>query len=442
MEHSGRSRLFRYTRDFAPFVVERAQGSWVWTTDGRKILDFTSGQICSTLGHNHPRIVEAISRSLGTVIHLNSWMLSTPVLALAERLMSLLPAPLERALLLSTGGEANEAAFKIAKMHTGRLEIAGLARSWHGVTSAALSVNYAAGRRGYGLLMPGTLMLPAPTAYRCPIRHCRGTCDMTCLDVGFELLDQASVGSLAAVVVEPVLSAGGIIVPPLGYLAHLRGKCRERGALLIVDECQTGFGRTGTMFGFEHDGIVPDIVTLSKTLGGGVPISAVVTSAAIESDCYTKGFLHATSHVSDPMPAAAALAVIDVVVEEDLATRARLRGEYLISQLRKLQERYEQIGDVRGRGLLVGLELVKDRETKEPADALGHAVMDECLRCGLSMNIVRSGADMFGANCFRMAPPLTVSEDEIDTAVEIIDHAVASILAQPTNRWQAVAARE
>jgi 2,2-dialkylglycine decarboxylase (pyruvate) len=442
MEHSGRSRLFRYTSDFAPFVVERAQGSWVWTTDGRKILDFTSGQICSTLGHNHPRIVEAISRSLGTVIHLNSWMLSTPVLALAERLMSLLPAPLERALLLSTGGEANEAAFKIAKMHTGRLEIAGLARSWHGVTSAALSVNYAAGRRGYGLLMPGTLMLPAPTAYRCPIRHCRGTCDMTCLDVGFELLDQASVGSLAAVVVEPVLSAGGIIVPPLGYLAHLRGKCRERGALLIVDECQTGFGRTGTMFGFEHDGIVPDIVTLSKTLGGGVPISAVVTSAAIESDCYTKGFLHATSHVSDPMPAAAALAVIDVVVEEDLATRARLRGEYLISQLRKLQERYEQIGDVRGRGLLVGLELVKDRETKEPADALGHAVMDECLRCGLSMNIVRSGADMFGANCFRMAPPLTVSEDEIDTAVEIIDHAVASILAQPTNRWQAVAARE
>lgn len=442
MENHGTSRLFRYTRDFAPFVVERAQGSWVWTTDGRKILDFTSGQICSTLGHNHPRIVGAISRSLGTVIHLNSWMLSTPVLALAERLTSLLPAPLERVLLLSTGGEANEAAFKIAKMHTGRVEIAGLARSWHGVTSAALSVNYAAGRRGYGPLMPGTLMLPAPTAYRCPIRHCRGTCDMTCLDVGFELLDQASIGSLAAVIAEPVLSAGGIIVPPPGYLAHLQEKSRERGALLIVDECQTGFGRTGTMFGFEGDGIVPDIVTASKTLGGGVPISAVVTSAAIESDCYAKGFLHVTSHVSDPMPATAALAVIDVVMEEELTTRARLRGEYLMTRLRKLQERYEQIGDIRGRGLLVGVELVKDRETKEPADELAHAVMEECLRCGLSMNIVRSGADMFGANCFRMAPPLSVSEEEIDMAVEIIDHAMGSVLAQPTYRWQAVATRE
>ena len=442
MEHHDTSRLFRYTREFAPFVVARAQGSWVWTTDGRKILDFTSGQICSTLGHNHPRIVEAVSRSLGTVIHLNSWMLSTPVLALAERLTSLFPAPLERVLLLSTGGEANEAAFKIAKLHTGRVEIAGLARSWHGVTSAALSVNYAAGRRGYGPLMPGTLMLPAPTAYRCPIRHCRGTCDMTCLDVGFELLDQASIGSLAAVVVEPVLSAGGIIVPPPGYLAHLQGKCHERGALLIVDECQTGFGRTGAMFGFEGDGIVPDIVTASKTLGGGVPISAVVTSAAIESDCYAKSFLHVTSHVNDPMPAAAALAVIDVVMEEDLATRARLRGEYLMTKLRELQERYEPIGDVRGRGLLVGVELVNSRETKEPADELAHAVMEECLRCGLSMNIVRSGADMFGANCFRMAPPLSVSEEEINTAVEIIDHAMGSVLAQPTNRRQAVATRD
>lgn len=369
-------------------------------------------------------------------------MLSTPVLALAERLTSLLPAPLERVLLLSTGGEANEAAFKIAKMHTGRVEIAGLARSWHGVTSAALSVNYAAGRRGYGPLMPGTLMLPAPTAYRCPIRHCRGACDMTCLDVGFELLDQASIGSLAAVIAEPVLSAGGIIVPPPGYLAHLQEKCRERGALLIVDECQTGFGRVGTMFGFEGDGIIPEIVTASKTLGGGVPISAVFTSAAIESDCYAKGFLHVTSHVSDPMPATAALAVVDVVIEEDLATRARLRGEYLMTGLRKLQERYEQIGDVRGRGLLVGVELVKDRETKEPADELAHAVMEECLRCGLSMNIVRSGADTLGANCFRMAPPLSVSQEEIDTAVEIIDHAMGSVLAQPAYRWQAVATRE
>ncbi|HVA35987.1 MAG TPA: aspartate aminotransferase family protein [Candidatus Dormibacteraeota bacterium] len=427
----GQEYLFRYSRDFAPFVVERAQGSWLWTTDGRKVLDFTSGQICSTLGHNHPRIVEAIARSLESVIHLNSWMLSEPVLALARRFAEIFPAPLRRSLFLTTGGEANEAAFKIAKMHTERFEIAGLARAWHGMSSAALSVNYAAGRHGVGPMMPGTLMLPAPHQYRCPIRHCSGSCDKTCLDVGFELLDQQSTGELAAVIAEPVLSAGGIIVPPPGYLAHLQEKCRERGALLIVDECQTGFGRLGTMFGFEGDGIVPDVVTVSKTLGGGIPIAAVVTTAAIERDCYDKGFLQITSHESDPLPAAAALAVIDVVVEEDLATRARLRGEYLMRRLSELQGRYEQIGDVRGRGLLVGMELVKDRETKEPAGELGHAVMEECLRCGLSMNIVRSGADTLGANCFRMAPPLSVSEEEIDTAVEILDQAMQRVLAKP-----------
>lgn len=418
--------LIRYAGGFAPFTVAHAEGAWVETTDGRRILDFTSGQICSTLGHNHPRIAAAIRESLNTVVHLNSWMLSEPVLELAARLAGLVPAPLDRVMLLNTGSEANEVALKLAKMHTGRWEVVGLTRSFHGLLAGIASVNFSMAHAGFGPLLPGSFALPAPYAYRCPVRHCDGACDCTCLETGFELVDQQSVGSLCAVVAEPVLSAGGIIVPPDGYFRRLRELCDARGMLLVMDEAQTGFGRLGTMFGFEHDGVVPDLLAVSKTLGGGVPLAATLTSAAIEDDCVGKGFLHVTSHVSDPLPAAAGLAVLDVIGEDGLVGRARDRGDYLLARLRDLQSRHEQIGDVRGRGLLAGLELVVDRDTREPADALGAAVTAECLRRGLSMNIVRAGSS---ANCFRMAPPLSITEEEIDTAMEILDESLAAVLA-------------
>ena len=201
--------------------------------------------------------------------------------------------------------------------------------------------------------------------------------------------------------------------------------------LLIVDEAQTGFGRLGTLFGFEHDGVVPDLVAVSKTLGGGIPLAATITSSAIEADCVAKGFVHVTSHVADPLPAAAGLAVLEVIAEEQLVEQARQRGTYLLERLHELQARHEQVGDVRGRGLLVGLELVEDRASRAPANALGAAVTAECLRRGLSMNIARSGPH---ANCFRMAPPLTVTEAEIDTAVEILDVSIRSILDKLSDR--------
>src|SRR5712692_3193708 len=419
--------LIRYSHNFASFTVARASGAWIETTDGQRILDFTSGQICSTIGHNHPRLVAAVQRSLEEVIHLNSWMLSEPVLALAQRLVGLMPLSLNKVILLNTGGEANEVALRLAKMHTGRFEVVGLTRSWHGLQAGVASLNLAAGHSGYGPLMPGSLTLPAPYAYRCPIRHCQGSCDCSCLESGFDLIDQQSVGSLCAVIAEPVLSAGGIIVPPPDYFQRLRKRCEERGMLLILDEAQTGFGRLGAMFGFELYGVEPDILSVSKTLGGGVPIAATLTTAAIESDCYDKGFMHVTSHVSDPLPAAAGLAVINVIEQEGLVKQAKQRGEYLLARLQDLQERHEQIGDVRGKGLLVGIELVEDREKKTPADTLAMAVSDECMRCGLSMNIVRSVGGML--NCFRMAPPLSVTEQEIDSAIEIIDTALKTVLA-------------
>lgn len=431
--HDQRERfLIRYSRDFAPFTVARASGAWLETTDGQRVLDFTSGQICSTIGHNHPRIVDAVQQSLENVIHLNSWMLSEPVLALAERLVGLVPPSLNKVVLVNTGGEANEVALRLAKMHTGRFEIVGLTRSWHGLQAGTASLNLAGGHAGYGPMMPGSLTIPAPYAYRCPIRHCNGSCDCSCLEAGFGVIDQQSVGSLCAVIAEPVLSAGGIIVPPPDYFERMRKLCDERGMLLIIDEAQTGFGRLGTMFGFESYGVEPDILSVSKTLGGGVPLAATFTSEEIESDCYDKGFMHVTSHVSDPLPAAVGLAVIEVIEEEGLVEQARLRGEYLLAHLRELQERYEQIGEVRGKGLLVGLELVEDRVTKKPADRLGMAVGNECLRRGLSMNIVRSTAGML--NCFRMAPPLSISESEIDTAIEIMDDVLKAVLASRSSQ--------
>ena len=426
MPSAGHDHLIRYGGGFVEDVIVAADGSWVTTADGRRVLDFTAGQICATIGHGHPRVSEAIRRSLDTAVHLNSWMLSPPVLDLAAALVATLPAGLDRAMLLSTGGESIEAAVRMAKLHTGRFEVASLTRSWHGLTGGAAALTLAAGRRGYGPALPGAFALPAPYQYRCPIRHCRDACDLSCLEAGFDLFDQASVGSPAAVVAEPVLSAGGVIVPPPGYFARLLELCRERDMLLVLDECQTGLGRLGAMYGFEVYGVVPDFLVLSKTLGGGIPLGAVVTSAAIEESCYTRGFLHVTSHVSDPLPAAAGLAVLDVVREERLPERAAVAGERLHGQLRELQHRHECIGDVRGCGLLCGLELVHDRDSRAPAEALGAALTEETQRRGLSVNLVRGGTGG-AANCLRMAPPLTISDDEIDLAVEILDTSLLAV---------------
>ncbi len=424
--------LIRYVPGFAPFLVERARGSWVWDRDGNRILDFTSGQICSTIGHNHPRIVEAIRSACDRVLHLNSWMLSEEVVRLAARLAELLPEPLSKAIILNTGSEANEVAMRIAKLATGRFEIAGLDQSFHGLTAGAASVTWSVGRGGYGPQLPGTFMIPAPYSYRCPVKYLAngipgcGGCDRSCLEHGFDLLDAAGSGALAATIAEPVLSAGGMIDPPPGYLARLAELTRARGGLLIVDEAQTGFGRLGTMFGFEADGIVPDIVTVSKTLGGGLPIAATIISPELEQRIVDRGFVHVTSHVSDPLPAAVGLAVLDVVVEERLPERAAAMGARLQAGLLELAERHEIIGEVRGRGLLLGVELVTDRATREPADDLGERATDECLTRGLSMNIVRH----VGANSvWRMAPPLTVTEDEIDLALTIMDESLAAVVA-------------
>ncbi len=268
-------------------------------------------------------------------------------------------------LLLTTGAESNEAALKLAKLYTGGYEVVSFDRSWHGMTSGASAATYSAGRRGYGPPIPGNLILPTPNAYRSPFRASDGSYDWASeLDYGFALIDQQSVGSLAACIVEPILSSGGIIDPPVGYLAALKAKCAERGMLLIVDEAQTGLGRTGAMYAFERDGVVPDLVTLSKTLGAGLPVAAVVTSDEIEQRCHERGFLFYTTHVNDPLAAAVASTVLRVIQRDDLVARAEVLGKQLRDRLLDLQAKHEVIGDVRGRGLMQGIELVTDRAHK------------------------------------------------------------------------------
>jgi 2,2-dialkylglycine decarboxylase (pyruvate) len=240
--------LIRYGGGFTPRVIARAAGCYVYDEQDRAILDFTSGQMSAVLGHSHPEVVRTVTESISTLDHLYSGMLSRPVVELARRLAASLPEPLSRMQLLSTGGEANEAAIKMAKLSTGRYEVVALDRSWHGMTTGAAGATFSAGRHGYGPPPVGNLTLPAPDAYRSPFRRPDGSHDWeTEMDYGFATLDRQSSGSLAACLVEPILSSGGILELPEGYLVRLQERCRERGMLLVVDEAQTGLGRTGTM---------------------------------------------------------------------------------------------------------------------------------------------------------------------------------------------------
>jgi 2,2-dialkylglycine decarboxylase (pyruvate) len=416
-----RRHMLHYGGSFVPFVPVLAEGCFVYDAGGRRVLDFTSGQMSAILGHCHPEIVATVREAAGLLDHLFSSMLSAPVVDLAEALAAHVPAQ-PRVMLLSTGGEANEAAIKIAKLVTGGWEVVGFAQSWHGMTGGAASATYKAGRRGYGPAAVGSFAIPAPNAFR---PRFPGVSWQAELDDAFALVDRQSTGNLAAFIAEPVLSSGGIIELPEGYLRALQRKCTERGMLLILDEAQTGLGRTGTMFAFERDGVTPDILVLSKTLGAGLPLSAVMTSEAISATCDERGFLFYTTHVNDPLPASVGLKVLEIVQRDGLAARAAVMGKRLKDGLRALQARHPWIGDVRGRGLLLGLEFIdEDAGRRRSAAELSDAVTDRALELGLSANIVRAGAS---GGVMRIAPPLTVREDEIDLGLALLGEALQAV---------------
>lgn len=426
---AAREYLIRYGGDTFPNLFKSAKGTVVRDDTGREILDFTSGQMCATIGHNHPAIVDAVRRAGETAFHFFSGMIPEAVAQLAATMArDWMPAGMTKSIFVNTGSESNEIALRMAKMHKSGFEILAVGGSWHGVTSGAGSVSYASDRKGYGVPPAGVFVMPEPNSYRPYIAGLDAEQSaLACLEIGLKMFDMASAGRPAAIIVEPVISAGGVLVPPKSYMQALRRAADARGMLLIFDEAQTAFGRLGCRTGSEHFGVTPDIISVSKTLGGGLPLAATITTPTIEQDVHEKGFTFYTSHVSDPLPATVGLAVVETLQREQLLERARRQGDYLRRGLLELQQRHEAIGDVRGLGLLLGVELVQDRATREPYHALGALTTQRCFELGLSMNIRRRPER---GSVWRIAPPLTVSNDEIDRAVSILDQALTESLDQ------------
>ncbi|HYC13673.1 MAG TPA: aminotransferase class III-fold pyridoxal phosphate-dependent enzyme, partial [Stellaceae bacterium] len=270
----------------------------------------------------------------------------------------------------------------------------------------------------HGHLPGGSVAIVAPYCYRCPLAQTYPACNFACLKTSFELFDAQSTGRPAAVITEPLFSAGGVVEPPPGWLRELHRMCRERGMLLIVDEEQTGLGKLGQMFAFEAEGIVPDIVTVAKHLGGGVGISAVTTTAEIEEKVVSQGYAATHSHANDPLICAAGVASLDVIEQEDVPAKARAIGIRIRERLEALQQRYEMIGDIRGRGQLMGIELVRDRQSKEPATDEGRAIGQYCFERGLIFSVRRNGSVL------RFVPPATTTPGQIDRAMDILGSAL------------------
>ncbi len=427
LEDAAAEFLVRYGGDTFANLFTEAKGTIVKDNKGREYLDFTSGQMCATIGHNHPAIVEAVNRAGRKAFHLFSGMIPEVVVELA-RVMARdwLPGNLKKSIFVNTGSESNEVALRMAKMYTGGYEVVAVGGSWHGVTGAASSVSLASDRKGYGVPTPGVFVIPEPNAYRPYIPGAtEDEAALANLELGLKMFDMQSTGRGAAFIIEPIISAGGVLVPPKSFMQALRKAADDRGMLLIFDEAQTAFGRIGTRTGSEFHGVVPDIMSMSKTLGGGLPVAAVSTTAAIEEVIHAKGFNFYTSHVSDPLMAEVGLAVLGVISREKLVERSRAMGGYMRGRFEDLQRRYEVIGDVRGAGLLLGVELVKDRASRAPAHDLGARTTRKCFEKGLSMNIRRRPER---GSVWRIAPPLTVSTEEIDKAMDIIEGALRESL--------------
>ena len=410
--------LLRHAGPFDGLLVERASGADIWDREGNRYLDFTSGQLCATFGHNPTELRDAILTSFDRAVHSSSLLLSEEVIRLAERLVGLLPPALSKVIMLSTGSEATEVGLKAAKIATGRWETIGVSRSYHGHTAGAAAVTFLPSRRGSGPAQPGVHAIPVPYCFRCPLGATFPECGFACIDVGMAAVDAQRTSEIAACIIEPILSTGGMIEPPDGYFSHLREHCDQRGIQLIVDEAQTGLGRTGDMFAFESTGMTPDVVALSKTLGGGFPLAAVAVTDAIAEQSERNGFRFLTSHMNEPSMALIGLAMLSLAEEHVRRGTAAKQGMRLKSALANLMDDSETIGDVRGRGLLLGIEFVTDRTSRSPDAQAAASIASGCRRRGLLVQVV-------AGNVWRIAPPITVTDDEIDRAVSIIRDGLA-----------------
>jgi 4-aminobutyrate aminotransferase len=408
-----------------PFVIERGEGCYVWDVDGNRYLDMNAGIAVVAAGHSHPRLVRAIQEQATKFIHMaGTDFYNEPMVQLGEKLVSTMPVTTPagqpearewQIFLGNSGTEAVEASIKLARYVTGRQGIVGFFGAFHGRSYGSLSLTASkpVQRRGYYPLVPGSFHAFYPNPYRTPFDVDPAKVAQVCLDYIEHTLFHtiAPPRDVAAIVIEPIQGEGGYVVPAPGFLKGLREICDQYGIMLILDEVQSGVGRTGKMWAFEHEGIVPDIVASAKGLGGGMPIGAMI--ARKELTLLWEPGSHGNTYGGNALACASANVVLDLV-QSELADNATHVGSYLRQGLEELQDRYEQIGDVRGRGLMLGVELVKDRTSREPARALSHNLMEEAYRRGLLLLTC-------GASTIRFCPPLVLTEAQVDEGLEIFE---------------------
>ena len=399
-----------------PLVVQKARGAVVEDVDGNRYLDFTAGIAVVATGHSHPKVLRAIRDQVARFVHMSGTDFYYPSqIKLAEALVQM--APLQRparAFFSNYGAEAVEAAFKLARYHTRRPLMIAFQGAFHGRTMGALSLtgSKAVQRRHFAPLVPGVTHVPYPNCYRCPYGRTYPSCEMECVDAIREVYFKSTVPpeDVAAIVVEPIQGEGGVIVPPPEFLPKLAALAREFGILLITDEVQTGMGRTGAMFAVEHWGVKPDIMTIGKGIASGLPMGAMVASDRVMT---WEAGSHANTFGGNPVACEAALATIDLLQRQLIANAAAL-GAYLMRHLEQMKTRHRLIGDIRGKGLMIGIECVRDRDSKEMATPERNAIIQHCFKRGLLL----LGC---GQNVVRLVPPLIITKRDVDIAVEILD---------------------
>lgn len=409
-----------YTRSY-PLVVRSAKGAIVEDVDGNRFLDFSAGiAVCST-GHCHPDVVRAIQKQAESLIHMSGTdFYYEHMPQLARKLESLMPDGKSwRCFFGNSGTEAVEAAMKLARYSTGRWQFIAFQSSFHGRTMGALSLTSSkpVQRKGFGPLVPGVTHIPYANCYRCPLNLEYSSCGIACANYLEEVVFKTTVdpSEVAAIVVETIQGEGGYIVPPPDFFPTLEKIARKHGILLIADEVQCGMGRTGKMFAFEHFDFHPDIVAIAKGVASGMPLG--VTMAHAETMNWEPG-AHASTFGGNPVCLAAAMATLRLLQDEYVANSAKI-GEFMRVRLERLMDRHPAIGDVRGLGLMLGIEIVKDRKTKEKAPELRDAIIYECFRRGLLVLAA-------GPSTIRLSPPLMVDEEQAQFALDTLSEVIAT----------------
>jgi 4-aminobutyrate aminotransferase/(S)-3-amino-2-methylpropionate transaminase len=408
-----------------PIVTARASGAIVEDVDGNRLIDFATGISVLNVGHSSPTVVAAAQRQLEldthTCFHVTA---NEPYIELAERLNALAPGDFaKKTMFANSGAEAVENAVKIARKATGRSAVVAFDHAFHGRTlmGMSLTAKVMPYKQGMGPFAPEIYRLPFAYPYRCPTGGTAETCADSCADYAIdEMHKHIGEDNIAAVIMEPIQGEGGFVVPATGFVKRIADFCGEHGIVFIADEIQSGMGRAGRWFAIEDEGVVPDIVTTAKSLGGGLPISGI-TGRADLMDAVHAGGLGGT-YGGNPVAAAAALAVLDLIERDGLLDRSRSLGERIMARFRELQSQYELVGDVRGRGAMCAIELVTDRETKAPADAATGAIARHCLEQGL---IVLSAGTY--NNVLRLLPPLTIEDGLLDEGLGILDDAIGAV---------------